>query len=285
MHSPKENAEYYLSVGETKANLPAAKAVILGILAGMFIALASVTSTIVSATVSNGSIAKLLSGLVFPGGLAMVLIAGSELFTGNTLLVIPLLCGRIKVKQLLRNWVCVYIGNYIGSFIIAFLVVNGGVLSAFSSQAGAAAISTAVGKVTLTGVSALYKGILCNFLVCIAVWMAYMAKDIPGKIMGLFFPIMFFVASGSEHSIANMYYITAGLMAKTNPTYLATAQNINASLDINALTVGNMLIKNLLPVTVGNIIGSVVFICLPYWFCYLRKSDAKAPAAAGKGKK
>ena len=196
MHSPKENAEYYLSVGETKANLPAVKAFLLAILAGMFIALASVTSTIASATIQNSSVAKLVSGLVFPGGLAMVLIAGSELFTGNTLLVMPLLAKRIKAGQMLKNWVCVYIGNFVGSLIIALLVVNGGVISAFSNQAAVSTITIAVGKVTLSGTAALFKGILCNFLVCIAVWMAYMAKDIPGKIIGLFFPIMFFVTAG-----------------------------------------------------------------------------------------
>ncbi|NLM83280.1 MAG: formate/nitrite transporter family protein [Clostridiales bacterium] len=282
MHSPKENAEYYLSVGETKANLPAVKAIILGILAGMFIALASVTSTIASSTIQNAAVAKLVSGLVFPGGLAMVLIAGSELFTGNTLLVIPLLAGRIKVRQMLKNWVCVYIGNYIGSLIIALLVVNGGVISAFANQAAVSTINIAVGKVTMTFSAALFKGILCNFLVCIAVWMAYMAKDVTGKIVGLFFPIMFFVTSGYEHSVANMYYVTAGLLARTNPIYLAAAQTANESLNVGALTVGNMLIKNLLPVTIGNILGSVVFICLPYWFCYLRNSGK---TAAAKGKK
>ncbi|HHT16773.1 MAG TPA: formate/nitrite transporter family protein [Papillibacter sp.] len=284
MHSPKENAEYYLSVGETKAKLPAVKAIILGILAGMFIALASVASTIASSTISNGAVAKIISGLVFPGGLAMVLIAGSELFTGNTLLVIPLLARRFKVGQLLKNWVCVYIGNYIGSLIIALLVVNGGVISAFSNQVAISTITVAVGKVTLTGTSALFKGILCNFLVCIAVWMAYMAKDIPGKILGLFFPIMFFIISGFEHSVANMYYITAGLLARTNPIFLGAAQMANESLNVGALTVGNMLLKNLLPVTVGNMLGSIVFIALPYWFCYLRDSG-KTTAAAGKSKK
>lgn len=276
MNSPKEIAQNYITIGAAKTKMPIGKMFVLGILAGIFIALAGVAYTVSSATLS-GSVAKLVGASAFPGGLAMVLIAGSELFTGNTMLVIPVLARKATWAGLLKNWVVVYIGNLVGSILIALLVVYGGTTGLFQNAVGASAISIAVGKVGLTFGTAFIRGILCNFLVCIAVWMAFAAKDIGGKIIALFFPIMFFVLSGFEHSVANMYFISTGIFASGNQVLVDAAANAN----IGMLTWGNMFVKNLLPVTLGNIVGGSVMVGVAYWFIYL-KEDKKATVSAGK---
>jgi formate/nitrite transporter len=273
MNSPKEIAQNYIAIGAAKTKLPVSKMLILGILAGMFIAIAGVASTVASATLT-GSIGKLLGAAVFPGGLAMVLIAGSELFTGNTMIILPVCCRQAKLSGMLKNWVTVYIGNFIGSLLIAALVVFGGTFGLFDNAAGGAAINTAVAKVSLTFDDALIRGILCNFLVCIAVWMSFAAKDVVGKVAGIFFPIMIFVLVGWEHSVANMYFIPAGLLAAGNEAYLA-ASKFAAGSDL--LNWGDFFVRNLLPVTLGNIIGGSVLVGLSYWFVYNR-DEMKAAA-------
>ena len=277
MNSPKEIAQNYITIGAEKTKQPVGKMFLLGILAGIFIALAGVAATVAPATIASASVAKLVGAAVFPGGLAMVLIAGSELFTGNNLIVIPVLQKQATIGGMLKNWVVVYIGNFVGSILIAALVVYGHTFSLFGAAVGGSAINIAVGKVSMIFSDALIRGILCNFLVCIAVWMAFAAKDVVGKIVGLFFPIMFFVLCGFEHSVANMYFISAGLFAAGNDTYLAAA-----TADPSVLTWGAFFVKNLLPVTIGNIIGGSLLTGVGYWLIYLRGSDKKVPATAGK---
>jgi len=277
MNSPKEIAQSYIAAGTAKTKLSISKMLVLGILAGMFIAIAGVASTVASATLT-GSIGKLLGAAVFPGGLAMVLVAGSELFTGNTMIILPVCCRQATVGGMLKNWVTVYIGNFIGSLLVAALVVYGGTFGLFDNAAGGAAINTAVAKVTLAFDDAFIRGILCNFLVCIAVWISFAAKDVVGKISGLFFPIMIFVLAGWEHSVANMYFVPAGLLAAGNEAYLAASKFAS---DISALTWGSFFLKNLLPVTLGNLVGGSVLVGLSYWFIYGR-DDMKAKAATGK---
>ncbi|MDR0905941.1 MAG: formate/nitrite transporter family protein [Oscillospiraceae bacterium] len=273
MNSPKEVAQNYIAIGVGKTKLSAGRMLVLAILAGMFIALAGVGSTIASVTVANASLAKLISAAVFPTGLAMVLVAGSELFTGNSLLIIPVLEKQAKVSAVLRNWFFVYIGNLIGSILVSALAVYGGTFDLFSNAAAAAVIKTAAAKVTLSFGDALLRGILCNFLVCIAVWMSFAAKDVVGKIAGLYLPIMLFVVSGHEHSVANMYYISAGLFAAKNPTYAAAATE--AGVNLSKLSWGAMFGSNLLPVTIGNIIGGLVLVGAAYWFVYLKTDKDK----------
>jgi formate/nitrite transporter len=275
MNSPKEIAQNYIAIGTTKTKTPISKLFVLGILAGMFIALAGVASTVASATLS-GSIGKLLGAAVFPGGLAMVLIAGSELFTGNNLIVMSVLDKQATWGGMLKNWVVVYIGNLVGSILIALLVVYGGTFSLFENGVAGAAINIAAGKVSMGFGAAFIRGILCNFLVCIAVWMAFAAKDVTGKIIGLFFPIFFFVLCGYEHSVANMYFIPAGLFASTDVASLAAASTDK----IVNLTWGNFFAANLLPVTLGNIVGGSGLAGVVYWFIYL--SGKKEKVAAGK---
>ena len=277
-NTPKEVAQNYIATGVAKTKLPVSKMLLLGVLAGMFIALAGVGATVASATVASPSLAKLVGAFIFPVGLAMVLIAGSELFTGSSLIIIPVLEKEVKISGMLKNWILVYIGNFVGSVIVSLLVVYGGTGSLFGNEVAASMINTAAAKTSLDFMQAVYRGILCNFLVCIAVWMSFAAKDIVGKIAGLFMPIMLFVLCGYEHSVANMYYITAGLFAAKNPVYMAAASNNN----ISTLSWGSLFTKNLIPVTIGNIIGGAVLVGLGYWFIYLRDPAEKKIAAKKK---
>lgn len=261
MNSPLVIAENYIEIGKNKTKLAVFKMLVLGFIAGAFIALAGVGATVAAATVKNPSIAKLIGACVFPAGLAMVIIAGSELFTGNCLLVIPLLNHDIKFSGLFKNWFFVYIGNLIGGISVALLCCYSHTFSLFNNAVAESVVSAAVGKVNLSFSDALIKGILCNFLVCIAVWMAFAAKDVNGKIIGLFFPIMLFVLCGYEHSVANMYYIPAGI-------FTAKEYGISAE-GLNFLT---FITKNLIPVTIGNIIGGGS-VGLIYWSVYLKEKN------------
>ena len=269
MNSPAEVASNYLAIGEGKTKLSILKMLVLGIFAGIFIALAGVGATTASAMVENPSVSRLLSGCIFPAGLAMVLVAGSELFTGNCLLVIPLLERRVKFTAVLRSWLFVYIGNLIGSLAVAAAVVYGHTFSLFGNALGGSAIDTAAAKVNLTFSDSLIRAILCNVLVCIAVWMSFACKNISGKILSVFFPIMLFVQCGYEHSIAYMYYVGAGVLALGNEAYHAAA-----SADLSNLTWAGFWLRNLLPVTLGNMIGGCGVGAL-YWIVYLRKAKEK----------
>ena len=254
-----------LGVGETKAKLKLARMFVLAILAGMFIGIAGIGATTASSTIRNAAVAKLVGACIFPAGLSMVVVAGSELFTGNCLMVMALMNGRIRVSAMLRNWVVVYIGNLVGSLLVALLVTYGHTLSLFGNQLAASVVSTAQTKVTMPFADAFIRGILCNFLVCIAVWMSFAAKSVPGKIIGVFFPIMVFVLCGFEHSVANMYYISAGLFG-------ASEYGIAAE----GLTWGAFFVKNLLPVTLGNIIGGSVCVGAAYYLAYVKKDKGQA---------
>ena len=268
MNSPAEVAKNYISIGKGKVNTPIGKMFVLAILAGAFIAFAGVAATTVAVSVEQASLAKFIGACVFPGGLAMVLLAGSELFTGNCLLAIPLMEKEITVGGMLKNWIVVWIGNFVGSMIVALICVGGHQAGLFSNGLATSMISTAVAKTSMTWGDAFIKGIACNFLVCIAVWIAFSAKQVHGKLIGLFFPIMMFVLCGFEHSVANMYYIMVGLFAKLVPSYAEAATA--AGVDFSNLNWGTMFTTNLIPVTIGNIVGGFVCVGLAYWFIYLR---------------
>lgn len=273
LFTPAEVAKNYIATGKAKVNTPVSKMFVLAILAGAFIAVGGVGATTAAVSVPLASVGKFAGACVFPGGLSMVLLAGSELFTGNTLLVIPLLEKEISPAGMLKNWVVVYLGNIVGGFLIAAGIVYSHQVSLFGNQMAVSVLSTAAGKCTMPFGDALIKGILCNFLVCIAVWISFAAKDVAGKIAGLFFPIMMFVLCGFEHSVANMYYISAGLFAKGIPEYAEAAAEAGVNLD--AVTWGGFFGGNLLPVTIGNIIGGAICVGCAYWFVYLRKGQAK----------
>ena len=272
--SPAEVAKNYIATGKSKVNLSISKMLILSILAGAFIGFGGVGCTTVAVSIPYASLGKFIGACIFPGGLTMVLIAGSELFTGNCLLTIPLLEKEIKFSGMIRNWVFVYIGNLIGGLLVGAGVAFSHQPSLFNNGMAVSVISTAVAKTSMTFPDAFIRGILCNFLVCIAVWISFAAKDVVSKIVGLFFPIMMFVLCGFEHSIADMYFISAGLFAKTIPAFANAAAE--AGIDMSGLTWGTFFGKNLLPVTLGNIVGGAICVGCAYWFVYLRKAKKNA---------
>ena len=269
--TPAEAAKNYIAAGKAKVATPISKMFLLAVLAGAFIAMGGVGATTVAVSVPLASVGQFAGACVFPGGLTMVLLAGSELFTGNTLLVIPLLQKEITPAGMLKNWGVVYLGNLVGGLLVGALVVFSHQPDLFGKQMAVSVISTAAAKCSLSFGDAVIRGILCNFLVCIAVWISFAAKDVIGKIAGLFFPVMFFVLCGFEHSIANMYYIGAGIFARGIPEYGQAAAQ--AGVDMEAVTWGNFFGANLLPVTIGNIIGGAACVGCAYWFIYLRKAD------------
>lgn len=264
MNTPPEIAQSYLAAGAAKTKLPLGKLFLLAVLAGSFIGLAGLGASIASAGAESAGTGRLLSACIFPAGLTMVVLAGSELFTGNCLILIPVLQGRASLAGFLRNLGVVYLGNLLGGLLVAAGAVYSHTLSLFGNAAAAGAISTAAAKCGLPFGDALLRGVLCNLLVCLAVWMSMAAKDVAGKVAGLFFPVFLFVLCGFEHCVANMYYIPAGLLALGVPAYAAAAG------PVPALTWGSFLLWNLLPVTLGNLAGGLG-IAAAYWYSYLKE--------------
>jgi formate/nitrite transporter len=214
---------------------------------------------------------KLIGGFVFSLGLILVIITGAELFTGNNLIVMAFVSRKITLMQLLRNWGVVFLGNLIGSLIVVFLIFLSGQWTAGGAVVGAKALMIANGKVNLTFWQAVSKGILCNILVCLAVYLCFSGRSVTDKILAILFPITAFVAMGFEHSIANMYFIPAGLLIKNNPEVLSAAQNILGTIpNLSGLTLSGFILNNLIPVTIGNIIGGTFFIGIAHWFLFLR---------------
>lgn len=255
MNSPKTIADNYIASAQSKTTQVWYKLLILAALAGAYIALAGALATIAGSGFS-GMTSTLIKSAVFPLGLILVVVCGAELFTGNCLLVAPLLSRDIKLKGMLKNWGLAYVGNFIGAVLIAVLVVyshSGG------QPAAEAVVSTAAAKCTASFGHTLLRGILCNMLVCLAVWAAMASKSAAGKILAVYMPIFAFVACGFEHSIANMYYITSGLMSSAEFGIAASGLNF-----------GNGLLYSLIPSTLGNVIGGAL-IALAYYAVYFRK--------------
>jgi formate transporter len=266
---PAEMALKAEQIGVRKAQMPALTMFVLAILAGAFIAMGALFATTVAAGTSGVlayGVARLLVGLVFCVGLILVVVGGAELFTGNNLIVMAWAGRKVTTAALLRNWVIVYLGNMVGSLGTAVLVFLGRQYTFGGGAVGAAALTIANSKVHLGFVQAIALGILCNTLVCLAVWMSFSARSTIDRIAAIIFPISAFVAAGFEHSVANMYFIPIGLLIKTyDPTFAAGAQ-----IDLSGLTWVSFLYNNLLPVTIGNIIGGGVLVAAVYWFVFLR---------------
>lgn len=272
--TPAEIVDYTEESGVKKAAMPLSRTLLLSFLAGVFIALSSVGSNIISHNIEDIGLAKYLAGLIFPTGLILVVIAGAELFTGNNLISVATLAGRVKWTTYAWNLSLVWFGNLVGSVFIALLIYLSGQLDYTEGLLGAYTIKAASIKTSLSFTQAFSSGILCNMLVCLAVWMSYAAKDIAGKSLVIFFPIWLFIASGYEHSVANMYYLSAGLMAKTNAVYLsqAGAELGISSENLNNLTIINAFTDNLIPVTLGNLVGGALFVGAWYWWAYKKVS-------------
>jgi formate transporter len=267
---PAEVCDETVNVGIKKgAKSTLLQTTILGLFAGAFISMGAFAAAMSSHSIENIGLAKLVAGIIFPVGLILVLMAGAELFTGNSLLIIAFLEKRITLKQILRNWVVVWCTNFIGAIFIAYLLFNSGLFDTNAGKLGGYAIKIAATKAGLSFNQAFASGILCNFIVTLAVWASYSAKDVVSKIFVSFFPIMAFVISGFEHSVANMYYFTVGLLLKSNPLYVENshvAAEKLAKLDIAHV------FGNLLPVTLGNIVGGALFVGAAYWLVFKKST-------------
>lgn len=256
--------------GVKKASLPLRSTMLLSFLAGVFIALASVGSNIIAHNIADVGLAKYLAGLIFPAGLIFVVIAGAELFTGNNLISVAVLSKKVSIKKYLYNLSMVWIGNLVGSIFISLLIFYSGQLEYSGGLLGAYTIKVGVIKTNLTYTNLFTSGILCNILVCLAVWMSYAAKDIAGKSLVIFFPIWLFIASGYEHSVANMYYISSAMLAASDSNFLLLAQSrFGITPDaLSNLSIYGMFIKNLIPVTLGNLVGGGFFVGAWYWWSH-----------------
>ena len=254
--APAEIVKNYGEAGKKKTVLPALSRLILGILAGFFIAFGAAATNTAGHAIENVSVMRTVMGILFPGGLTLVVLMGGELFTGNCLISISVLEKKTTVTKLLKNWVLVYAGNFLGSVLTAWGCAFFGQMNYSDGGLAVFTIRLAATKSSMPFMNALVLGIFCNMLVCLAVLASLSAKDTAGKVLGLFFPIAFFVICGFEHSVANMYYIPAGIFAASVPEYAALAAE--AGVDLSVLTWGNFLLGNLLPVTIGNIIGGVL---------------------------
>ncbi len=261
------------TVGVTKVKSPWLSVLILGILAGAYIGFGGLLSTSVTFDMAlhlGVGFTKFMAGAVFSVGLMLVVIAGAELFTGNNLMITSTLAREINFRTMLNRWVLVYIANFIGSIILALIFYLSGLWKTSGNALGDAAVRIAYAKVTLGFGEALFRAIGCNWLVCLAVWMALSARQTVGKIFACFFPIMAFVAIGFEHSVANMYFIPAGLFLK-DWAGIPVPQGMEAGI----LNWGSFFYRNLLPVTIGNIIGGGFFVGMGYWSAYLMPKKAR----------
>ncbi|MCK5676532.1 MAG: formate/nitrite transporter family protein [Verrucomicrobia bacterium] len=268
---PAEMAKRAEASAIRKANRDFLSAFFLAVQAGSFIAFGAAffTSVIHDSALGVG-LTKLIGGMTFSLGLVLVIIAGADLFTGDTLMVMGCFSGKIKVRQMLRGWVFVFMGNLVGALAIVAMIHYSGHWLGNSGAIGAKALAIANAKVNLTFTQALASGMLCNILVCLAIWLCYSSRSVTDKILSIIFPITAFVAMGFEHSIANMYFIPAGLVLKHNPGIVAL---LNGA-DLSNLTTSGFLLKNLLPVTIGNMVGGAIFVGTIYWILYLRKQDS-----------
>lgn len=259
--SPSGTAENAVTIGFVKSKMPLRKLIVLGILAGAFIAIGGMLSLMVgkglAPVIVDGikydGLSKLVSGALFPVGLMLVIIAGGELFTGNVAyMAISVFAKKTTWLQLGRNWLIVYLTNFIGALFVAFCLAY--LANVFSGEPYFSAVKKiAENKTSLDFMVVFWRGIGANWLVCLGVWLALSADDVAGKILGIWFPVMAFVVLGMEHSIANMFFVPLGMFYGAK------------------VTIGQLLINNLLPATLGNIVGGAIFVAMAYWFTYLKE--------------
>jgi formate/nitrite transporter len=287
---PAEMATRAEYIGVRKAEMPIIQVFSLAVLAGAFIALGAIFATVTAsgsmtslgpdgAVVGTTSlpygVTRLLTGLVFCLGLILVVVGGAELFTGNNLIVMAWASGKVSSWALMRNWGVVYSGNFIGAVGTAAMMFFTRQYLFGKGAVGITALNTGVSKVNLEFFQAIALGVLCNALVCLAVWLTFSARTTMDKIVAIIFPIAAFVAAGFEHSIANMYFVPYALFVKQyDPAYAASVAEKVPGLE--TLTWGAFLVDNLIPVTIGNIIGGAVLVAAVYWAIFLRKNRRMA---------
>lgn len=268
--TPQQIVTANIRASAGKTQLPLLRMVLLGIFAGIFIACGASASSVAMHAIPNVGLARLVAGCIFPVGLMMIVFVGGELFTGDCLMIMGCLHGSYSLRSMLRVLTVVFVSNFLGAALLAVLVSSSSQFGFSGGLLGAFTIKVALGKVTMSFSSAFVSGILCNLFVCIAVLMAAAAKDIAGKVWAIFFPIMAFVVSGYEHCVANMYYIPAGIFAAANDTYVQAAmyQYGYSAAQLESLNWMNFLVKNLIPVTLGNIVGGMVLVGLPLYLIH-----------------
>lgn len=273
---PKEIVAANMNTGKGKTEIPFVRLILLGILAGIFIACGASASSVAMHAIGNVGLARLVGGAIFPVGLMMIIFVGGELFTGDCLMIMGCMHRKYSVLRMTRVLVIVFVSNFVGAVLLAALVSISGQYNYTSGLLGAYAIKVAVGKLNLSFLSAFSSGILCNIFVCAAVLMASAAKDIGGKVWAIFFPIMAFVVSGYEHCVANMYYIPAAIFASANETYSLTAMTEYGytAAQLEAVNWSSFLTQNLIPVTLGNIIGGMLFVGVPLYLIHCQKIKA-----------
>ncbi len=284
MLAPAEIAQYTIEAGVKKATTPTKKVLASAFMAGAYIAFGALGSVAAAynllANPATYGLGKALAGLMFPAGLIFVLIAGADLFTGNILITLAALKKRVtwgqafKKKrvtwgQAFKNWALVWIGNLIGGALVAWLVSLSGVFDWSAGLYGGVIVKNAIGKLGFSWGAAIASGILCNWIVCATVWMTYGAKDVTGKDLTGFFGIFLFVCTGFEHCVANMAYFFAGLFAKSNPVYLEAAHK--TAEEAAKLNIPSMFMNNLIPGTIGNILGGAIFVAGVYYFLYIKE--------------
>lgn len=272
-YSPAEIAHKVDQVGVKKANLTILNTLLLAVLAGAFIALGAIFAIVASTGSELGfGPTKVLAGMVFSLGLILVVVAGAELFTGNNLVAMAWASGNVSTRQILRNWILVYIGNFIGAFLTALLVYWSGIWKADQYAVGLTAVKIASAKCDITFFEAIFRGIMCNALVCLAVWLCQSGRSTMDKIFATIWPIAAFVAIGFEHSVANMFFLPFGIFLRGDNNFTSHA----ALPDVSLLSFGwSDVITNLVPVTIGNIIGGTLLVAGVYWLVYLRSDQSK----------
>lgn len=276
-YAPAEIAARVRDGGVVKARLALVDSFALAVLAGAFIAIGGAFATLAmtGSTLPFGA-TRVLGGITFSLGLILVVVAGAELFTGNNLVAMAWASRAISTRELLRNWAVVYLGNLVGAIATALLVLASGTLALGGGAVGEGALRIAVAKCEIGWTEAFFRGVLCNALVCIAVWLAHSARSTTDRILAVLWPITAFVALGFEHSVANMYFIPLGLLLKAEAGAGIVA-------DGGPLTVGGF-VGNLVPVTLGNIVGGTLLVAGIYWFVYLRSSAWTEPPRKSPGR-
>jgi len=271
-YSPPMIADRIDKVALVKAKLSFAQTFLLGILAGVYIAIGAQFATfVISDSTLHFGLNSLIAGIVFSLGLMLVVVGGAELFTGNCLIIMGYISKRISTREMLNNWVIAFVGNFLGSLTMVWWMSHTHQWEFFHNMVGAKALLIANTKVNLDFTTALSRGVLCNSMVCLAVWLCFSGRSVADKILSIVFPIGGFVASGFEHCVANMYFIPMGVILKKHPEVVAAAEKMaGKTLDLSQLTWKGFFINNLFPVTLGNVVGGVILVGIFFWFVYLR---------------
>lgn len=274
--TPAQTANAFVDIGKYKASMPRNKMLVSGFLAGAYIAFAAQLMNMVThdmASTFGFGFTSFIGGSVFGIALVLVLVAGSDLFTGNTMLSMAWLNGDLKTKQVINNWIWVYLGNFIGAMFLLWMMYNSHLWGGHGGEVGANAVALAYKKTHLSFSEAFIRGIGCNWLVCLAVIMVASAKDTMGKIVAAWFPVMAFIASGFEHCVANMFIIPAGITASLDPTVASAVMAHHPTWDLATLNTSSFIFGNLIPVTLGNIFSGAVLVGGIYWFLYVKEEN------------